>query len=134
MALGTIMFVSWNAMLHTCISISSYIHCFFESWQNLNNTNSGICIAYTMYISRIFLVYTMDLRCLDLKDKSAFLKFSGFDIALSSPMAWVHSNRIRKNTRKLHVNILCIYMVYTMYPAMGIYMVYTWYIHGIYHV
>ena len=77
----------------------------------------------------------MELRCLHLKDKYAFLKFSGFDITLSSPMAWVHSNRIRKNTRKLHFNILCIYMVYTIYiTAMGIYMVYAWYMHGIYHV
>ncbi len=77
----------------------------------------------------------MKLRCVDLKDKYAVLKFSGFDITLSSPMAWVHSNRIRKNTRKLHFNILCIYMVYTMYiPALGIYMVCAWYIHGIYHV
>ena len=74
----------------------------------------------------------MDLSCLDLKDKYAFLAFSGFDITLSSPMAWVHSNIIRKNTRKLHLYIPCIYMVYTMYTQAlgmyGIYMVYTWYI------
>ena len=63
----------------------------------------------------------MDLCYLDLKDEYAFLKFSGVDITLSSPMAWVHSNRIRKNTRKLHFNILGIYMVYAMYiPALGI--------------
>ena len=125
-----------------CPEMSCCVHAFpfpltyiasFESWQDLHITKPGICIVYTMYISRIYLVYTMGLHCLDLKDEYAFLKFSGFDITLSSPMAWVHRNRIRKNTRKLHFNILCIYMVYTMYiPALGIYMVYTWYIYVVY--
>ncbi len=50
-------------------------------------------------------------------------------------MAWVYSIRIPKNIRKLNINILCIFKVYTMYiPALGISMVYTWCIHGIYHV
>ncbi len=57
----------------------------------------------------------MDLCCLDLKDECAFLKFSGVDITLSSLMAWVHSNRIRKKYKKITFQ-------------------YTWYIHGIYHV
>ena len=92
-------------------------------------------MAYTMYMSGIYHVYTMDLHCQDLKDKYAVLKFSAFDITLSLPIAWVHRNKIRTNTRKLHFNIPCIYMVYTMdIPALGISMVYPWYIPGIYQV
>ena len=129
--LGKIELVPWNAMLHTCISTFSDIHCVFENWWNLNITDSGICIAYPMHILRIYLVYTMYLCYLDLKDKYAVLRFSGCTITLSSPMAWVYSTRIQLNlnTWKFIFNILCIYMVYTMYmQALGIYMVYTWYV------
>ncbi len=87
-------------------------------------------MVYTMYMSGIYLVYTIYSCLQDLKDEYAFLKFSGVDIALYAPMAWVHSNRIWKKKRKYQFNIQGISMVYTMYiPALGnihgISMVYT---------
>ncbi len=72
-----------------------------------------------------------------LKENYTFLNLSksGFNIRLFSSMAWVYSIRLQINSRKLNLNILCIYMAYTRYIlALGIYMIYTWYIHGIYHV
>ncbi len=70
-----------------------------------------------------------------LKENYAFLDNFSFNIRLFSIMAWVYSIRLQINSRKFNFNNQFIYMVYTMYiPALGIYMVYAWYIHGIYHV
>jgi hypothetical protein len=60
---------------------------FFVSWQNLHIIKPGICMVYTMYMSGIYLVYTMNSCLQDLKDEYVFLKISGVDITLSSPMA-----------------------------------------------
>ncbi len=49
-------------------------------------------MAYTMHIPGIYLVYTMNLWCVVFKEKEAFLlKNIGFNIILSSNMAWVYS-------------------------------------------
>ncbi len=56
--LSAIEWLSWNAMLHTCIYNSSNIDCFFESWQNFKITKPGICMAYAMHILGICHVYT----------------------------------------------------------------------------
>ncbi len=72
--LDTIVFVSLNAMLWTCISSSSNMHSFFESWQHLNIIITSICIAYPMHLPGIYLVCTMNLCCVVLKEKDAFLK------------------------------------------------------------
>jgi hypothetical protein len=53
--------LSRNVMLCTCISVSSYIHCFFVSWQNLQKTKPGICMVYTMHMSGIYHTYTIHI-------------------------------------------------------------------------
>jgi hypothetical protein len=128
-----------DPLLCACISGSCYFHAFNVYLPNINVAENGVCwyiqINNTMHIHSLYIGYTMKPRCVVLMDNYSFLKLSGFNIRL--PWSWtlVYSFRIQINSRKLKFNILCIYHVHTMYiPALAIYMVYTWYIHGIYHV
>ncbi len=81
----------------------------------------------TWYMYGIYHVYVWNIPCIyhilmftGFEGWNVFLKISGVDITLYSPMAWIHSNRIRKKKRKEQFNIQGISMVYTMYiPALG---------------
>jgi hypothetical protein len=115
-------------MLCTCIFNSSNIDCFFESLQNLKITKPSICMTYTIYILGTCHVYTRYFYYEVLNENYAFLNISSLNIRLFSTMACFYSIRIQINSRKMNINILCIYMVYTTYIlALGTYMVHTWY-------
>ena len=91
-------------------------------------------MVYTMYMSGIYLVYTIYSCLQDLKDEYAFLKFSGVYVALYTPMPWVSRRQcIRQKFLKKHIypsNAVNMNVWY-MY---GISKTYTWYIPYIYQV
>ncbi len=118
-------------MLHTCISNSSSIDCFFETLQNWRITETSICDVYTMHIHGICHVYKY-VSYIVLKVNYAF---SGFNIILSSTMTLACSIELRINTWNGNFYINCIYVVYAIHIQLPyIYMEYTWYTPTIYLV